>query len=66
MHEQDDVFYCYAVCVETVYNRVFGLLPIWPYALRRKVARRISDYLNVSQPPRKPKTLGDEGLTRQA
>lgn len=38
MHEQDDVFYCYAVCVETVYNRVFGLLPIWPYALRRKVS----------------------------
>lgn len=28
---------------EVVYNRVFGYLPIYPYSLRRKVARWISD-----------------------
>ena len=43
--------FTYGVCVETVYNRVFGVLPIWPYALRRKVARRISNCLNVKEMP---------------
>lgn len=50
MRPSREVEYCYNVCTETVYSQVFGLLPIRPYSLRRKIARRISNYLN-------PKTI---------
>lgn len=44
--------YCFNVDTESVYNNIFGHLPIRPYSLRRKVARWISDRINPATPAR--------------
>jgi hypothetical protein len=47
---RDVAEYCYSVHSEIVYNEIFARLPIYPYNLRRKVARKISDKLNPCNP----------------
>jgi hypothetical protein len=63
MNDKERLHYVYAVCTETVYNQVFGLLPIWPYSWRRRVARRIANYLNVREMPLPPSPLATAKLT---